>query len=282
MRAHHEEAEPQHDGVVARTSDIGREPGSSTGCLMQRPRSSRSVIATAVGSRKTTIGAPSQTVPRPEPAQEGGTCSGRPQYKAKAPRAYPAKMTRFCVDRSERISCLLVASPSGLGEATGGPPAGARPVDQMLYQVLEHRRVQLVSNLLAVAFGHDETGFPKHGKVPGNRRPAGIESIGDLSRREGPIPQQPKNHPPSLVREGANAWIAAHRFRQALLDSRRLLSCGFGGLDVRRRRLRGRGSPSRRCGEHQREENPRDAAGCHSTNRPSGPAETAAECCACS
>ena len=77
----------------------------------------------------------------------------------------------------------------------------------MLYQVLEHRRVQLVSNLLAMAFGHHETGFPKHGKVPGNRRPAGIESIGDLSRRERSIPQQPKNHPPRLVSEGAECLI---------------------------------------------------------------------------
>jgi hypothetical protein len=50
----------------------------------------------------------------------------------------------------------------------------------MLYQVLEDRGVQLVPNLLAVAFGHHETGLPKNGEVPGNRRPARVESIGDL------------------------------------------------------------------------------------------------------
>jgi hypothetical protein len=42
----------------------------------------------------------------------------------------------------------------------------------MLNQVLENRRVQLVSNLLAVALGHHETGFPEYGEVSRYRRPA--------------------------------------------------------------------------------------------------------------
>ena len=110
--------------------------------------------------------------------------------------------------RSQRAHLIPPGGESGRpGDATRGAATGARPFDEMLYQVLEHRRVQLVTNLLAVAFGHHETGFPKHGKVPGNRRPAGIESIGDLSRREGSIPQQPKNHPPRLVSEGAECLI---------------------------------------------------------------------------
>jgi hypothetical protein len=42
----------------------------------------------------------------------------------------------------------------------------------MPYQVLENRGVQLVSDFLAVTFGRHETGFAKHGEVPGNCRPA--------------------------------------------------------------------------------------------------------------
>jgi hypothetical protein len=72
---------------------------------------------------------------------------------------------------------------------------------------LENRGVQLVSDFLAVAFGHHETGLPEHGEVTGDCWPACIESIGDLSRREGAIPEQPKNHPPSFVGEGAECLI---------------------------------------------------------------------------
>jgi hypothetical protein len=57
----------------------------------------------------------------------------------------------------------------------------------MLYQVLENRGVQLVSNLLAVAFGHHETGVSQYGEVPGDRGPARVESVCDLSRRERPV-----------------------------------------------------------------------------------------------
>jgi hypothetical protein len=77
----------------------------------------------------------------------------------------------------------------------------------MLYQILENRRVQLVSNLLAAAFGLHETGLLQDSEVPGDRGPARIKSVRDLSRRERSVPQESKNRSPSFISEGAERPI---------------------------------------------------------------------------
>ncbi len=84
------------------------------------------------------------------------------------------------------------------------------PVDQMLNHVLEDRCVQLVSNLLPVAFRHYEAGIAKHRKVPRDGRPARVESDGYVSRRQRPVAEQPEDLPPRLVSQRAERLVRAH------------------------------------------------------------------------
>src|SRR5690349_10940166 len=130
------------------------------------------------------MGAPSQRVRPDENVQRGGTCSGNPQYSATAPRTYPTSAINVRVDALDRMSRLLAPSVAALGRATRTAAARPGPVNQMLDEVLEDRRVQLVPNLLPAAFGRDETGVLQDGEVPRDGGPAGIKAGRDVARRE--------------------------------------------------------------------------------------------------
>jgi hypothetical protein len=105
--------------------------------------------------------------------------------------------------RGVRISRLLLAWADRLRGAASGAAAGTCPLQQVLRQILEDRRVQLVSDLLSVPFGGDEPRISKHGKMSRDGRPAGLEAVGDLSGRERPFPERSENRAPCLVGEGA-------------------------------------------------------------------------------
>lgn len=50
-----------------------------------------------------------------------------------------------------------------------------------------------------MTLGGDETRISKHGQVPGDGRPTGVEAICDLAGRQGAVPQHSKNRAPCLV-----------------------------------------------------------------------------------
>jgi hypothetical protein len=54
-----------------------------------------------------------------------------------------------------------------------------------------------------MTFGGHETGVAEYSQVTGNRWPARIEAIGDLSRCEGTIAQESKNLSPGFIGERA-------------------------------------------------------------------------------
>src|SRR4029079_10785124 len=102
------------------------------------------------------------------------------------------------------MSPLLMAGSRQLpapvrGAADGGPG----PLNQMLDHILEHRRVQLVPDFLAVTLGGDEAGVSEHGEVPRDGGPAGMELIGDLAGCQRTVAEQPEDAAPRLVGEGA-------------------------------------------------------------------------------
>src|SRR5258708_28047348 len=174
---------------------------------MQRLRSRASVSATAVGRRNATITGPNQIVRPPAPVQDGGMKSGSPARSAAAPTPYPARTTRVCGERSERISHLLVTGSGRLRDAPRGAAARTRPFDQVLNEVLADGRVALRSNLLGLSLGRHEPRVAEHGEMPGNRRPARLEAVRDLSGRQRPVPQEPEDLAPGLVGERAECLI---------------------------------------------------------------------------
>ena len=52
-----------------------------------------------------------------------------------------------------------------------------------LHEVLEHRRVELVVDLLALPFGDHEAGGPEHSQMAGDGRPARMETLRDFAGR---------------------------------------------------------------------------------------------------
>jgi hypothetical protein len=73
----------------------------------------------------------------------------------------------------------------------------------VLNQVLKDRRVELVVNRLAFAFGDHEAAGAEHREVPRDGGPARVELIGDLPGRAGPGAEVVEDLPACLVRERA-------------------------------------------------------------------------------
>src|SRR3954447_7441161 len=134
---------------------------------MARRRNTPSVTTDAVGSRNAAIAAPSQTVRCPGRVKDGGICPGSPTASAIRPSAQPARVSARCGQRID-MSGLLDTVPDRLPQRPRDAAGGARPLDEVLNQVLEDRRVQLVAYFLAAALRRDKTGITQHGEMPGH------------------------------------------------------------------------------------------------------------------
>src|SRR6187551_1094076 len=128
---------------------------------MARRRNTPSVTKAAIGRRNATIGAPSPTVRCPGSAKDGGICPGSPIPRAMRPSAQPAEVSARGGQRID-MSGLLAAVPDRLPQRPRGSAGGARPLDEMLNQVLEDRRVQLVAYFLAAALRRHKTRITQH------------------------------------------------------------------------------------------------------------------------
>src|SRR5512146_1686514 len=78
---------------------------------------------------------------------------------------------------------LRMALSSGFG-------ARRHPIQDVVDQILEHRRVELVDDLLSLPLGQHESGVAELGEVSRYGRPRGRESRGDLARRARPVAQE--------------------------------------------------------------------------------------------
>ena len=90
------------------------------------------------------------------------------------------------------------------------PPGGRRtperrfhPADQVLDEVLEHRRVQLVMDRLPFAFGDNQAAGTQDGQMPRDRRPARVELGGDFTGRARAVAEEIEDVAARLVGEGA-------------------------------------------------------------------------------
>jgi hypothetical protein len=97
----------------------------------------------------------------------------------------------------------LRASAVWLPDLPGGAGGRARPLNQMLNEVLKYGRIQLVTDLLPMTFGHDEASLTQHREMPGDRWPTRVELRRDFPRRERSIAQQAEDATTSLVGECA-------------------------------------------------------------------------------
>src|SRR5262245_16503895 len=62
------------------------------------------------------------------------------------------------------------------------PAIRFHPFHQVLDEILEHRRVEFVLDLLSVSFGRDQTCLLEDAEVPRHSGPARVEPTGDLAR----------------------------------------------------------------------------------------------------
>src|SRR5687767_16034537 len=84
-----------------------------------------------------------------------------------------------------------------------GPPSRLGPVEEMFDDFVEHRRVELVANVLSVALRKDEVAVAEDTEVPRHRGPRGREAIRDLARGTRPGTQQLQYLAPRRVGERA-------------------------------------------------------------------------------
>ena len=77
----------------------------------------------------------------------------------------------------------------------------------MLDQILEDRRVELVVDLLAAAFGDDETAGAQDGEVARDGRPARMELGGDLTGRARAGAQEFENVAAGFIGQGAEGGV---------------------------------------------------------------------------
>src|SRR4030095_16983262 len=71
-----------------------------------------------------------------------------------------------------------------------GFAARRHPFQNVLDEILEHRRIQLVDDLLPVALRENEPGVAEHAQVARDRRPRRREVIGDVAGRARTIAQE--------------------------------------------------------------------------------------------
>src|SRR3954454_24205014 len=105
-------------------------------------------------------------------------------------------MIARCADRSRSvISHLLLANGPAHAAGASARRLPRRPdvFHEALNDVLEHRRVQLVMNLLPLAFGDDQVGIAQDGKVARNGGPARVEPRRDFPRRSRPLAEHAEN-----------------------------------------------------------------------------------------
>src|SRR5687767_15620467 len=81
-------------------------------------------------------------------------------------------------------------------------PPRAKPLDEVLDDVLENGGVQLVDDVLAVPFGQNQLRILEHAQVPGDGRPAGGEFPGDLTGRARPASKELENLAAGRIGEG--------------------------------------------------------------------------------
>src|SRR5579864_1134071 len=81
------------------------------------------------------------------------------------------------------------------------PAIRLHPLHQVLDEILKHRGVELVLDLLPVSFSRDQAGFFQHAEMPRYRRPAGFESRRDLAGRTRRRAQETQNLAASRIRE---------------------------------------------------------------------------------
>src|SRR5918998_3819153 len=83
------------------------------------------------------------------------------------------------------------------------PPCGAGPLEQVLDEVVENGRVELVDDLLPVPLREDEARVAQHGQVPRDGRPRRREALGDLAGGLRAVAEQAQDLTTGGVAEGA-------------------------------------------------------------------------------
>src|SRR5215510_3152582 len=85
--------------------------------------------------------------------------------------------------------------------ALSSGPAARRlhPIENVLDEVVEHRGVELVDDLLTLALGAHQLGVAQLREVPRHGGPRRREVLGDLAGRARPVAQEPENLPSRRV-----------------------------------------------------------------------------------
>jgi hypothetical protein len=81
------------------------------------------------------------------------------------------------------------------------------PADQVLDEILEDRRIELVVDLLAAPFGDNEAAGAKHGEVARDGRPAGMKLRGDLAGRARAGAQELENVAAGFIGQRAEGGV---------------------------------------------------------------------------
>src|SRR2546425_7210412 len=107
------------------------------------------------------------------------------------PARNPSTMTIIDATSTLRFVVMSRLLNSGLGHR--GPAFGLHPSHQMLNEIFEDRRVELVVDRLAAPLGNHQTTRSQNSQMPGNGGPARMKLIGDFAGGFRPAAQELQN-----------------------------------------------------------------------------------------
>src|ERR1041385_4727690 len=85
--------------------------------------------------------------------------------------------------------------------------ARLHPVEYVLDEIVEHRGVELVDDLLSLALRKHEVGVAKLREMTRYRRPRRREVLGDLTRRARSVAQQAQDLAPRWIGQGSECVV---------------------------------------------------------------------------